>query len=193
MDFNWMKHPHTLKLTAGALAMFLIGGGTGALLTRSGSPPASSAPAPASAPLVLPVQTPVAQPLLPTEGTVQIQGQTYRLVPEGAPVTTPTQPTQTSVEENLPIRQVRQNGNRRTGRARANSQRAYYNYDNAPAARRQRSWWQRNGRDVVTIAAGTGLGAGVGAIAGGRRGAAAGALAGGGGTALYIYGLRPRN
>ncbi len=193
MDFNWMKHPHTLKLTAGALAMFLVGGGAGALLTRPSSPPVSSAPAPASAPLVLPVQTPAAQPLPPTEGTVQIQGQTYRLVPEGAPVTMPAQPTQTSAEENLPIRQVRQNGNRRTGRVRANSQRAYYNYDNAPAARRQRSWWQRNGRDVVTIAAGTGLGAGVGAIAGGRRGAAAGALAGGGGTALYIYGLRPRN
>jgi len=192
MDFNWMKHPHTLKLTAGALAMFLVGGGAGALLTRSGFPPVSG-PAPASAPLVLPVQTPVAQPLPPTEGTVQIQGQTYRLVPEGAPAATPAQPSQTAVDDNPPVRQVRQNGNRRSRRAPVSSQRAYYNYDNAPAARRQQSWWQRNGRDVVTIAAGTGLGAGVGAIAGGKRGAAAGALAGGGGTALYIYGLRPRN
>ena len=192
MDFNWLKHPHTLKLTAGALAMFLAGGGAGALLTRSGFPPVSG-PAPASAPLVLPVQTPVAQPLPPTEGTVQIQGQTYRLVPEGAPAATPAQPSQTAVDDNPPVRQVRQNGNRRSGRAPVSSQRAYYNYDNAPAARRQQSWWQRNGRDVVTIAAGTGLGAGVGAIAGGKRGAAAGALAGGGGTALYIYGLRPRN
>jgi hypothetical protein len=190
---NLLKHPHTPKLTAGALALFLMGGGVGALLTRSGSPPVSSAPAPASAPLVLPVQTPVAQPLPPTEGTVQIQGQTYRLVPEGAPAATPAQPAPTAVEDNPPVRQVRQNGNRRTGRAPVNSQRAYYNYDNAPAARRQPSWWQRNRRDVVTIAAGTGLGAGVGAIAGGKRGAGAGALAGGGGTALYIYGLRPRN
>ncbi|WP_058866732.1 hypothetical protein [Chloracidobacterium thermophilum] len=190
---NLLKHPHTPKLTAGALALFLMGGGVGALLTRPSSPPVSSAPAPASAPLVLPVQTPVAQPLPPTEGTVQIQGQTYRLVPEGAPAATPVQPVQTAVDDNPPVRQVRQNGNRRPARAQANSQRAYYNYDNAPAARRQQSWWQRNGRDVVTIAAGTGLGAGVGAIAGGKRGAGAGALAGGGGTALYIYGLRPRN
>ena len=192
MNFNWLKHPHTLKLTAGALAMFLAGSGAGALLTRSGSPPVSG-PALASAPLVLPVQTPVAQPLLPAEGRVQIQGQTYRLVPEEAPAATPAQPAPTAVEDNPPVRQVRQNGNRRTGRAPVNSQRAYYNYDNAPAARRQPSWWQRNRRDVVTIAAGTGLGAGVGAIAGGKRGAGAGALAGGGGTALYIYGLRPRN
>ena len=73
MDFNWMKHPHTLKLTAGALAMFLVGGGAGALLTRSGFPPVSG-PAPASAPLVLPVQTPVAQPLLPAEVGCRFRG-----------------------------------------------------------------------------------------------------------------------
>lgn len=185
-----LKHPQTLKFTAGALALFLMGGGVGAFLTRPSSPPTSSSPAPT--PLVLPVQTPVAQPLT-IEGTVQIQGQTYRLVPDGAPVTAPAMPLQATGAEELPIRQVRQQSNRRSARTQVNGQRAYYNYDNAPAARRQRSWWQRNRRDVLTIAAGTGLGAGIGALAGGKKGAGIGALAGGGGTALYTYGLRPRN
>jgi hypothetical protein len=192
MTFNWLKHPYAPKLAAGSLAMFLMGGGVGALLTRSISP-SIAAPALASAPPVSPVQTTVAQPLPPTEGTAQIQGRTYRLVPEGAPAATSAQPDQAALDDNLPVRKVRQNGNRRMGRAPANSQRVYYNYDNAPAARRQQSWWQRNRRDVLTIAAGTGLGAGVGALAGGKKGAGIGALAGGGGTALYIYGLRPRN
>ena len=58
-------------------------------------------------------------------------------------------------------------------------------------ARDRRSFWQRH-RDKLTVAIGTGYGAGLGALIGGRRGAAIGALAGGGGSALYTYGLRNR-
>lgn len=58
-------------------------------------------------------------------------------------------------------------------------------------ARDRRSFWQRH-RDKLTVAMGTGYGAGLGALIGGRRGAAIGAVAGGGGSALYTYGLRNR-
>ncbi|MFQ3589045.1 MAG: hypothetical protein SNJ67_01895 [Chloracidobacterium sp.] len=199
-----MKHPHTPKLIAGGLTLLLLGSGIGAFATRSSSSPtsspAASAPASSSAPASPPapaaqVATPLAQPgelVQPvplSEGTVQIQGQTYRLVPEGQPVTSPVQPA----TDTLPVTQVRQNRNSRAPRARTTTQRAYYNYDDAPVARRRGSWWQRNRRDVLTIAAGTGLGAGIGALAGGKKGAGIGALAGGGGTALYTYGLRRRN
>lgn len=65
-------------------------------------------------------------------------------------------------------------------------QRNYYAY---PA---KRSFWQRH-RDALTLAIGTGGGAGVGALLGGRRGAGIGALAGFGGSALYTYKLRDRH
>jgi hypothetical protein len=55
----------------------------------------------------------------------------------------------------------------------------------------RRSFWQKH-RDKLTVAIGTGYGAGLGALIGGRRGAGIGALAGGGGSALYTYGLRNR-
>ncbi len=61
----------------------------------------------------------------------------------------------------------------------------YYAY---PA---KRSFWQRH-RDALTLAIGTGGGAGVGALLGGRRGAGIGALAGLGSSALYTYKLRDR-
>lgn len=48
-------------------------------------------------------------------------------------------------------------------------------------------------RDKVTVAAGAGVGALIGALAGGGKGAAIGALIGGGGSALYTYKLRDRN
>src|SRR5437868_3738614 len=68
-----------------------------------------------------------------------------------------------------------------------NSRRVYYDgrYDD-------RSFWDQH-RDKVTVAAGTGLGAVLGAVVGGQRGALIGALAGGGGSALYTYKLRDRN
>jgi hypothetical protein len=45
-------------------------------------------------------------------------------------------------------------------------------------------------RDVLTVAAGTGAGAVIGALAGGKKGAIIGALLGAGGAAVYTYGVR---
>lgn len=55
----------------------------------------------------------------------------------------------------------------------------------------KRSFWQRH-RDALTLAIGTGGGAGIGGLLGGRRGAGIGALAGLGSSALYTYKLRDR-
>ena len=65
------------------------------------------------------------------------------------------------------------------------ARRSYYAY--AP----RRSFWERH-RDALTLAIGTGGGAGVGALLGGRRGAGIGALVGLGSSALYTYKLRDR-
>lgn len=74
---------------------------------------------------------------------------------------------------------------RRVAYNRNYARRPYYAY--AP----RRSFWQRH-RDKLTLAIGTGAGAGVGALVGGKRGAGIGALAGLGGSALYTYKLRDR-
>jgi len=71
----------------------------------------------------------------------------------------------------------------------ASTRRAYYDYGTAPKGR---SFWQKH-RDKLTLAIGTGAGAGVGALIGGKKGAGIGALAGLGGSALYTYKLRKRN
>lgn len=63
--------------------------------------------------------------------------------------------------------------------------RVYYAY------RDRRSFWQRH-RDALTLAIGTGGGAGVGALLGGKRGAGIGTLVGFGSSALYTYKLRDR-
>jgi hypothetical protein len=57
---------------------------------------------------------------------------------------------------------------------------------------RRPSFWQRH-RDILTVAAGTGVGAAIGGIIGHGKGAAIGALAGAGGSALYTYKLRKRH
>ena len=72
---------------------------------------------------------------------------------------------------------------------RTTTRRAYYDYETAPKGR---SFWQKH-RDKLTMAIGTGAGAGVGALIGGKKGAGIGALAGLGGSALYTYKLRKRN
>jgi hypothetical protein len=71
------------------------------------------------------------------------------------------------------------------------SRQAYYDYNNAPAPYRGRSFWQKH-RDKLTVAMGAGGGALIGGLIGGRRGAGIGALAGGGGSALWTYKLRNR-
>lgn len=56
---------------------------------------------------------------------------------------------------------------------------------------RKPSVYQKH-RNLINIAAGTGVGALLGALIGGKKGAAVGALAGGGGSALYTYKLNPK-
>lgn len=56
-----------------------------------------------------------------------------------------------------------------------------------------RSFWEKNRRDILTIAAGAGAGAVIGGLAKGKKGAAAGAIVGGGGAAVYTYILRDRD
>jgi hypothetical protein len=75
---------------------------------------------------------------------------------------------------------------RRVAYNRRYASRGYYAY--SP----RRSFWQRH-RDALTLAIGTGGGAGVGALLGGRRGAGIGALVGLGSSALYTYKLRDRH
>jgi hypothetical protein len=74
-------------------------------------------------------------------------------------------------------------------RRSSNSRRAYYDYGNQP---RGRTFWQKH-RDKLTLAIGTGAGAGVGALIGGKKGAGIGSLVGLGSSALYTYKIRKRS
>ena len=71
----------------------------------------------------------------------------------------------------------------------ANSRRAYYDYGNQPKGR---SFWQKH-RDKLTLAIGTGAGAGIGGLIGGGMGAGIGSLVGLGSSALYTYKIRKRS
>jgi len=77
----------------------------------------------------------------------------------------------------------------RGARRYSSSRRAYYDYGSAP---RGRTFWQKH-RDKLTLAIGTGAGAAIGGLIGGKKGAGIGALSGLGGSALYTYKLRKRN
>ena len=71
----------------------------------------------------------------------------------------------------------------------ANQSQAYNHYTRTQPP--TRSFWQKH-RDKLTVAAGTGGGAVIGALLGGKKGALIGGLAGAGGSALYTYKLRKR-
>jgi hypothetical protein len=58
--------------------------------------------------------------------------------------------------------------------------------------RHKRSFWQKH-RDKLTVAAGTGIGAAIGAGVGSKKAAAIGAGVGAGSSALYTYKLRKRH
>jgi opacity protein-like surface antigen len=67
------------------------------------------------------------------------------------------------------------------------SRRANYGWRND-----DRSFMEEH-RDKLTVAAGTGVGAVIGAATGGKKGAIIGALPRGGGSALYTYLLRDKD
>ena len=71
----------------------------------------------------------------------------------------------------------------------SSSKRAYYDYG---SQRQGRTFWQKH-RDKLTMAIGTGAGAGVGALIGGKKGAGIGSLVGLGSSALYTYKLRKKS
>lgn len=74
-------------------------------------------------------------------------------------------------------------------RRSSNTRRVYYDYASQPKGR---SFWQKH-RDKLTLAIGTGAGAGVGALVGGKKGAGIGSLVGLGSSALYTYKLRKKS
>jgi len=69
------------------------------------------------------------------------------------------------------------------------SRRAYYDYGTQPKGR---SFWDKH-RDKLTLAIGTGAGAGIGGLIGGKKGAGIGSLVGLGSSALYTYKIRKRS
>ena len=73
----------------------------------------------------------------------------------------------------------------------------YYNNDyySEPqyvyTTRRRPSFYRRH-RNLINVGIGTGAGALIGALVGGKRGALIGTAIGAGGSALYTYGIRPK-
>jgi hypothetical protein len=162
----------------------LVGGGVGALVTRSTSSDASAANT--------------------TDSTTSARTQPISYDRTAQTADTAVQ-YNTTAEQNAyrdgfdagyaacanPTTNTAYRSNASTYRAprRSTTRRAYYDYGTAPKGR---SFWQKH-RDKLTMAIGTGAGAGIGALIGGKKGAGIGALAGLGGSALYTYKLRKRN
>ena len=85
--------------------------------------------------------------------------------------------------------------NRSYGRSYARSNRSYNSYYSVPGyvyTTRSRPSFYRRHRNLINVGIGTGAGALIGVLAGGRRGALIGTAIGAGGSALYTYGIKPK-
>jgi hypothetical protein len=171
----------TNKLLPVALIAALIGGSVGALVMHKSQPAAAettTAATPATA-----TQAANTGDAVPAEFNTAGEQTAYKTgFADGYAAANDNEQTTATSTRRTPTRVVYRNS-----RARASSNRVYYNYEP-----RKRSFWDKH-RDKLTLAIGTGGGALFGGLIGGKKGAAIGALAGGGGSALYTYKLRKRN
>jgi hypothetical protein len=165
----------------------LVGGGVGALVTRSTTSDASAANTTYDS-------TKSAQPISYNDRTAQTADSAvqFNTTAEQNAYNTGFEAGYAACANpttNSSRTAYRSNASYRAPRRSSNTRRVYYDYGTAPKGR---SFWQKH-RDKLTMAIGTGAGAGIGALIGGKKGAGIGALAGLGGSALYTYKLRKRN
>ena len=171
----------------------LVGGGVGALVTRS-SADSTSANSSAETAKTQPVNyaPSTAQPLTADNSTqfrTIAEQNAYQQGFDAGLAECGDSTANYSRTTYQPNYRTRTTQRRSYSRASNNTRRVYYDYSQAPKGR---SFWQKH-RDKLTLAIGTGAGAGVGALIGGKKGAGIGALAGLGGSALYTYKLRKRD
>lgn len=166
----------------------LVGGGVGALVTRSTSGDASAANTTTDSttsartqPISYDQRAQTADTAVQFNTTAEQNAYNTGFDAGYAACANPTTNTSRTA--------YRSNASYRAPRRSSNTRRVYYDYGTAPKGR---SFWQKH-RDKLTMAIGTGAGAGIGALIGGKKGAGIGALAGLGGSALYTYKLRKRN